>query len=57
VITGPPTTVNTPGGPVTHASLWTAASGGTFIDKCPLSPTQNLGGPGPITVSPTFTIT
>ncbi|MEV0759507.1 hypothetical protein [Nocardia sp. NPDC050435] len=54
-ITGPPVTINTPGGPVTHASLWTAKTGGTFIDKCPLNPTQNLGGAGPVTVTPVFT--
>ncbi|CAM4321861.1 hypothetical protein NONI108955_20705 [Nocardia ninae] len=55
-ISGPPTTVNTPGGPVTHASLWTAKTGGVFIDKCPLNPTQNLGGAGPVTVTPVFTV-
>ncbi|MBF6085237.1 hypothetical protein IU485_28105 [Nocardia cyriacigeorgica] len=56
VITGPPTTINCPSGAVTHASLWTALNGGTFIDKCVLTPTQNLGGSGPVTVTPTFTL-
>lgn len=55
-LTCSPITFNHPAGTITHASLNTASSGGTMKDKCALSPTQNPGGPGTLTVTPAFTL-
>lgn len=38
----------------THLGLWTAVTGGTYIDKSPLAPNITLNGQGTITVTPSF---
>ncbi|PXX52624.1 hypothetical protein DFR70_1329 [Nocardia tenerifensis] len=52
-ITGSQVTINLPPGTYTHAGLWTAATGGTFIDKVAIAPTT-LGAQGTLLITPTF---
>lgn len=54
-ITGSQVTIDLPTGTYTHAGLWTALTGGTFIDKVAISSTT-LGGQGTLLITPTFTI-
>ncbi|WP_216912803.1 hypothetical protein OG225_07355 [Nocardia sp. NBC_01377] len=52
-ITGSQVTINLPAGTYTHAGLWSAATGGTFIDKVAIASTT-LGAQGTLLVTPTF---
>ncbi|MFC9994584.1 hypothetical protein [Nocardia sp. NPDC127526] len=54
-ITGGQVTIDLPAGTYTHAGLWSAASGGTFIDKVAIAPTT-LGAQGTLLITPTFTM-
>ncbi|MBP1158257.1 MULTISPECIES: hypothetical protein [unclassified Rhodococcus (in: high G+C Gram-positive bacteria)] len=54
-ITGSQVTVNLPAGTYTHAGLWSAATGGTFIDKVAIAPTT-LGAQGTLLITPTFAV-
>lgn len=54
-VTGSQVTVNLPAGKYTHAGLWNAATGGTFIDKVAIAETT-LGAQGTLLITPTFTI-
>ncbi|KZM68115.1 hypothetical protein [Nocardia terpenica] len=54
-ITGSQVTINLPAGTYGWAGLWTAASGGTFLDKVQIPPTT-LGAQGTLLITPTFTI-
>lgn len=54
-ITGSQVTVDLPAGTYTHAGLWSAATGGTFIDKVAIASTT-LGAQGTLLITPTFTI-
>lgn len=49
--------VPAPAGAYTHGGLWTASSGGTFIDGVALNPAITLGGSGSINVTPAYTQT
>ncbi|PXX65381.1 hypothetical protein DFR70_104445 [Nocardia tenerifensis] len=55
-VTGSQATINLPAGTYTYAGLWSAATGGTFIDKVLISSTT-LGAQGTLLVTPTFTMT
>lgn len=55
-ISGSQVTINLPAGTYTYAGLWSAASGGTFIDKVAISSTT-LGAQGTLLITPTFTMT
>ncbi|MBF6449039.1 MULTISPECIES: phage tail fiber protein [Nocardia] len=55
-VSGSQVTINLPAGTYTYAGLWTAASGGTFIDKVAIASTT-LGSQGTLLVTPTFTMT
>ncbi|MEV6773896.1 hypothetical protein AB0N05_35200 [Nocardia sp. NPDC051030] len=55
-VTGSQVTINLPAGTYTYAGLWTAATGGTFIDKVAIASTT-LGSQGTLLVTPTFTMT
>ncbi|GAB4588727.1 phage tail fiber protein [Nocardia sp. IFM 10818] len=58
-VSGPPVQVNCPAGSVTHAGIWKdkASKAPTdFIAGAQLSPTQTLGGDGPVTITPVFTV-
>lgn len=52
--TGSAVTIDVPAGTYTFAGLWSAATGGTFIDKVAIT-TTTLGAQGQIVVTPTFT--
>ncbi|MFF0546964.1 hypothetical protein ACFYTF_29420 [Nocardia thailandica] len=54
VLTGSQVVIDVPAGTYTHAGLWTAASGGTFIDKVAITSTT-LGSQGQILVTPSYT--
>ncbi|MCP2291726.1 phage tail fiber protein [Nocardia amikacinitolerans] len=54
-ISGSQVTIDLPAGTYTHAGLWSAANGGTFIDKVVISPTT-LGAQGTLLITPTFTM-
>ncbi|MBF6356515.1 hypothetical protein IU449_18525 [Nocardia higoensis] len=54
-VTGSQVTIDLPAGSYTHAGLWTALTGGTFIDKVAI-PATTLGGQGTLLITPTFTI-
>jgi hypothetical protein len=51
---GTQVTIDVPAGTYTYAGLWTAASGGTFIDKVAITSTV-LSAQGQIKVTPTYT--
>ncbi|WP_327139345.1 phage tail fiber protein [Nocardia sp. NBC_01327] len=55
-ITGSAVTINLAAGTYTYAGIWTAATGGTFIDKVAIASTT-LGAQGSLIVTPTFSIT
>ncbi|MFR9767039.1 hypothetical protein [Nocardia sp. SC052] len=54
VVNGSQVTVDLPAGTYTHIGIWSAASGGTFIDKCAITSTT-LGAQGQLLITPTFT--
>ncbi|MEV2222770.1 hypothetical protein AB0E01_23170 [Nocardia vinacea] len=56
VLTATAVTFNGYNATFTHCGLWSAQTGGTFLDKAALNPSINLGGNGPITVNPSFTV-
>ena len=51
---GTEVTIDVPAGTYTHAGLWTAVSGGTFIDKVDITDTV-MSAQGQIKVTPTYT--
>jgi hypothetical protein len=55
-VTGTEVTIDAPAGSFTAAGLWTAATGGTFIDTVAVVSTQ-LGAPGQLKITPTYTQT
>lgn len=55
VSTGSQVTFDAPAGTYTYVGIWTASSGGTFVDKCAIASTV-LSGQGQILVTPTITI-
>lgn len=55
VVSGSQVTIDVPAGTYTYAGLWTASTGGTFIDKVAITSTT-LGGQGQILVTPSVTI-
>ncbi|WP_278266208.1 hypothetical protein [Nocardia sp. AG03] len=52
-ISGSQVTVDLPAGTYTHAGLWSAPTGGTFIDKVSIASTT-LGAQGTLLITPTF---
>lgn len=54
VLTGSSVTIDVPAGTYTHASIWTAQTGGTCIDWVPITSTT-LGAQGQIVITPSFT--
>jgi hypothetical protein len=52
---GSEVTIDAAAGTYTHMGLWTAASGGTFIDGAALSSSVTLGAQGQVKVTPTYT--
>ena len=54
-VTGSLVTIDLPPGTYTYAGLWSALTGGTFIDKVAI-PSTTLGGQGTLLVTPTFTM-
>ncbi|WP_431968248.1 phage tail fiber protein [Nocardia sp. bgisy134] len=54
-ITGSQVTIDLPAGTYTHAGLWSALNGGTFIDKVAIASTT-LGAQGTLLITPTFTM-
>lgn len=48
-------TIPAAGGPYTHASLWTASTGGTFVGDGALTPQETFAGAG--TLDFTITVT
>jgi hypothetical protein len=55
-VSGSQVTINLPAGTYTYAGLWTAATGGVFIDQVAIASTT-LGSAGTLLVTPTFTMT
>jgi hypothetical protein len=55
-ISGSQVTINVPAGTYTFAGLWTAVTGGTFIDQVAISSTT-LGAQGTLLITPTFSMT
>ncbi|MDM7488696.1 hypothetical protein QT969_10375 [Rhodococcus sp. CSLK01-03] len=53
-VTGSEVTIDAPAGTYTHAGIWSAATGGTFIDKVSITSTT-LGSQGQIKVTPKYT--
>lgn len=53
VLTGSSVTIDVPAGTYTHASIWTAATGGTCIDWVAITATT-LGAQGQIVITPSF---
>ena len=45
------------GGPYTHYSLWTASSGGTFVNDGTLTPAETFAGAGTLAVTINVTAT
>ncbi|MEV0031449.1 hypothetical protein [Nocardia sp. NPDC050793] len=54
VVNGSQVTIDLPAGTFAWIGLWSASSGGTFIDKCAITSTT-LGAQGQLLVTPTFT--
>lgn len=52
--TGSQVTFDLPAGTYTYIGIWTAATGGTFIDRAAITSTT-LGAQGQLLVTPTFT--
>ncbi|RJO74186.1 hypothetical protein D5S18_18710 [Nocardia panacis] len=55
VVNGSQVTIDVPAGTYTYAGLWSAATGGTFIDKVLITSTA-LGAQGQILVTPSITV-
>jgi hypothetical protein len=55
-ISGSQVTINVPAGTYTYAGLWTAQTGGTFVDQVQISSTT-LGAQGTLLITPTFSMT
>lgn len=55
-VVGSQVTIDVPAGTYTHVGIWTASTGGTFVDYVPITSTT-LGAQGQILVTPTFTQT
>ncbi|WP_330185031.1 hypothetical protein OHB26_16450 [Nocardia sp. NBC_01503] len=53
--TGNQVTMNVPAGTWTYAGLWTAATGGTMVDRVQIASTQ-VSSPSALLVTPSFTI-
>lgn len=53
-ITGSEVTIDAPAGTYTHASIYSAATGGVFVDKVAITSTT-LGSQGQIKVTPKYT--
>lgn len=51
--TGSVVTIDLPAGTYTHAGIWSAATGGTFIDKIAITTTV-LGGQGQADATPKY---
>lgn len=49
-------TFDVPAGTYTHIGIWSAATGGTFLDSAAIGSSQ-FGSQGQILVTPTFTMT
>lgn len=56
VISGSEVEIDVPAGTYTHISIWSAVTGGTFVDYAAITSTT-LGAQGKILVTPTFSIT
>lgn len=56
VVTGSAVTVDVPAGTFAWAGLWSAATGGTFVDKIAITSTT-FGAAGQLVVTPTVTVT
>jgi hypothetical protein len=56
VVTGSQVTIDAAAGTYTHIGIWTAVTGGSFVDKVAISSTT-LGATGQILVTPTITVT
>lgn len=55
VINGSAVTVPVPSGTFSHWGLWTAATGGTFIDGGTLSSSVTLSAAGSVVTTPSYT--
>lgn len=55
VINGSEVSIDVPAGSYTHAGIWSAATGGSFIDKVAITATT-LGAQGVVKVTPTVTV-
>ncbi|AVP71343.1 phage tail fiber protein [Prescottella equi] len=53
VLNGSQVVIDLPAGTYAWAGLWSAASGGTFLDKVAISSTT-LGGQGQLLITPTY---
>ena len=56
VVAGSAVTLDVPAGTFAFAGLWSAATGGSFIDKIPITSTT-FGAQGQLVVTPTITVT
>jgi hypothetical protein len=56
VVTGSQVTIDAPAGTYTAIGIWTAVTGGSFVDGVAISSTT-LGAAGQILVTPTITVT
>lgn len=54
VVTGSQVAIDAPAATYTYAGIWTAQTGGTFIDKVQIQSTT-LGSTGQVLVTPTYT--
>ena len=55
IINGSEVSIDVPAGSYTHAGIWSAATGGNFIDKVSITATT-LGAQGVVKVTPTVTV-
>lgn len=56
IVAGSEVSIDVPAGSFTHAGIWSAATGGNFIDKVAITATT-LGAQGVVKVTPTVTVT
>ena len=56
IVAGSEVSIDVPAGSFTHAGIWSAATGGNFIDKAAITATT-LGAQGAVKVTPTVTVT
>ncbi|WP_405137504.1 hypothetical protein [Nocardia sp. NBC_01388] len=55
-ISGSQVTINVPAGTYAYAGIWTALTGGNFVDKVAISSTT-LGSQSTLLITPTFSMT